>query len=108
MNPAPPVMRTVRVTPIDRSAASDVTRFERPGCPADVLDERGRVDPVLVLLDPQEHRVDQLLDKEARLEPELEQARVPGVVVVLLELDPRVRGVLDRDRPSEVLASRLH
>src|SRR6476661_10370005 len=102
MNPAPPVMRTVRVTLIDRSAASDVTRFERPGGPADVLDERGRVDPILVVLDPQEHRVDQLLVEQAWLETELEQARVPSVVVVLLEFDPRVCGVFDRDRPAEM------
>src|SRR6188768_2931501 len=108
MNPAPPVMRTVRVTPFARSTASGVTWFESSGRPADILDERRRVDPALVLLDAHQHRVDQLFVQEPRPEPKAEEAGVAGVVVVLFHLDPRVGRVLDGHAPAEMLASVLH
>ena len=110
MNPAPPVMRTVRF-----SAAAPRPRMHR-GCargetvrhPAHVLDERRRIDPIAMVGDLHQHRVDQLLVQQPRLKPEVEQLGVLGVVVVLFHFLARVRPVLDGDVPAEVLAGLLH
>src|SRR6187200_1594664 len=58
----------------------------------DVLD-----DPILMVLDDAEHRLDQRLGEECRLQAQLEQLRVRRVVVVLLELVARVGDVVDLD-----------
>src|SRR6478735_11133062 len=56
----------------------------------------------LVTLDRVDHRLDQLLAEQGRLEPEVEQLRVLRVVVVLFLLDPGVVAVLDLHRVAEV------
>src|SRR6185503_7667760 len=89
MNPAPPVMRTVRATAgPPRSGVDRLPRRHRD--PADVLDERRGVDLVAMRPDLVQHRVDQFVTEQMRLQAELEQLRVLGVVVVLLELLARV------------------
>ena len=74
------------------SAAVELARL-----PARLRRDRARDDAVLVALDRREHRLHELLAEVVRLEPEVEQLGVDRVVVVLLELDARVREVLDRD-----------
>src|ERR1051325_10804555 len=65
--------------------------------------DRGLDRAPFVALDRADHRLDQLLAEQGRLEPEIEQLRVLGVVVVLFLLDPRVLVVLDLHRVPEML-----
>src|SRR3954471_22752366 len=53
--------------------------------------------PPLVALDHVDHRLDQLLAQQGRLEAEVEQLGVDRVVVVLFLLHPWVLVVLDLD-----------
>src|SRR6476660_9424714 len=61
----------------------------------------------LVALDHVDHRLDQLLAEQGRLEAEVEQLGVDGVVVMLFLLDPRVVAMADLDRVAEMLAGML-
>src|SRR4051794_17005139 len=77
-------------------------RFRR--VPAGAGIDRALDRPRLVALDHVDHRLDQLLSQEGRLEAEVEQLGVDRVVVMVLLLHPRVLTVLDLDRVSEVLS----
>jgi len=82
---------------LDDSSAI-MSRSGRRSVPQDAPPPRPRVDPVgdhavLVLLHLREHRLDQRLREEMRLQPEIHELRVLRVVVVLLELDARVLDV---------------
>src|SRR3954454_5576042 len=63
--------------------------------PADPRQDRVAVDPGGRLGDLREHRLDELVGEQPRLQPEREQGVVARVVVVLLELDARVLDVVD-------------
>src|SRR4029077_2133807 len=70
--------------------------------PARLRIDRALDHAALVALDRVDHRLDQLLAQQGRLEAEVEQLGVLGVVVVLFLLDPRVVVVLDLDGVAEV------
>src|SRR6478672_11692724 len=72
------------------------------GVPAGAGVDRRLDHATLVALDRVDHRLDQLLAEQGRLEAEVQQLRVDRVVVVLLLLDPRVLAVPDLDRIAEV------
>src|SRR4051794_14326239 len=114
-NPAPPVTRTVSLSvagllrrcrgprPPPRpppapggGAGPGPPPAARLGHPSDVLDERRRVDVRPVVDDRRQHRVDELLAQQSRLEAQIEELRVARVVVMVLELLARVAAVLDR------------
>ena len=112
MNPAPPVTRTVRG--LERRSGARPrrprpTRAAGSGTQRTFWTKRRRVDPVARGRRSSSSIVSISSSfEQARLEPELEELRVLGVVVVLLELLARVRRVRDRDVPAEVLAGGLH
>src|SRR5215213_7835085 len=56
---------------------------------------RGVDHPVAMARDRAQHRADQLIAEVAGLQAEIEQLGVNRVVVVLLQLDPRVFDVVD-------------
>src|SRR6266571_5952651 len=61
-----------------------------PGPPCGLRHDGLGDDPVLMVLDPGEHGLDQGLRKVVRLQPQVEEGRVLCVVVVVLGLHPRV------------------
>src|SRR4051794_1304257 len=75
--------------------------------PAGSRVDRGLDGAAFVALDHMQHRLDQLLAEKGRLEPEVEQLRVGGVVVMIFLLDPGILVVLDLDPVAEVLAGLL-
>ena len=73
----------------------------RSGTQRTCLTNEVGVDSLALLRDLQEHRVDQLIVEQTGLEPEVEELRVLGVVVVLFLLDARVGQVIDRDLEAD-------
>ena len=93
----------------DPAAGHRVAAVSAPRCSASAsgtqlhaLEDHVAVDLVPMAVDRVEHRVDELLGEVVRLEAELEELRVLGVVVVLLGFLARVRDALDDDLAAEV------
>src|SRR3954451_666707 len=103
MNPAPPVTRT-------RLIGACLLAGERRGraqlvrglAPVHARHDQAHVDPVTVLDRDVHERVEQRLPEVVRLQTEVEQRRVRGVVVVLGGLDAGVVEPLDLGRDAEL------
>src|SRR5687768_5795116 len=93
----PLYFRPCRVVNIDRSARRRDLADQLAGLPARAWQDRPLDHAVAVALDDPENRGDQLLAEVMRLETEIVELRVGGVVVVLFELDPGVGELADLD-----------
>src|ERR671918_1974471 len=90
--------RAAKIPPRIRRAITLRRGRERlSGPPPDPGEDPVEDHPVPVSLDRLEHRLHQRLREEVRLEPEVEELRVRGVVVVLLGLYPGIVDPLDHD-----------
>src|SRR3954451_16223853 len=102
MKPAPPVTRTSAIV---RPLAAERCRAQRIRgvAPVDARQDQVHVDLVAVLDRDVDERVEQRVAQVVRLQPEVEQRCVRGVVVVLFSLDPRVLERLDLGGDPELL-----